>query len=228
MEISTYLITGQGKAIPDDMLLVRPMKEGYTFAGLADGQSRKQYCREGAMAALAAAADYLETQDLSALRQRFSDELQYELIRCIRKALTALADQYHETLTAFASTLVCAIIHDDGGEFTLIHLGDGCVIRSDGDSRSSVVSPAENGITRSHTCLTTSENAMQHIRISYGQLRPGESLFLVSDGALALSSGLKVTRNAREAFTEQRFDHLKNLLRASDPDDDATLIMCKL
>lgn len=85
--------------------------EQLRFYALADGQSGKSYCREGAQAVLHALAAYIRRTTVAALlRQSYEDEVQYALTRVIRSTIEELSESYQAEAAAFSSTVVALAV----------------------------------------------------------------------------------------------------------------------
>ena len=167
----------------EDVILTAE-SDNFCFYGLADGQSRKKYCVEGAKASLTTAAAYLKEQEISRLhRVRYFDEIQYGLIRAIRTELESKTDEYNTDIFEFGSTLIALAIDPDNGKYVLIHLGDGRVSGIDRSGRFKNLSFPENGLCRNQTWLTTSLSAANHIRIYTGNINNYRRIIIMSDGA---------------------------------------------
>ena len=64
-----------------------------------------------------------------------------------------------------------------------IHLGDGGILGKRSDGSLNLISAPENGITSKYTWLTTSEGALLHLRIGFGQISNYNQVVMFTDGA---------------------------------------------
>lgn len=171
--------------------------ERLRFYALADGQSGKRYCREGAQAVLHALAAYIRRTSVAALlRQSYEDEVQYALTRVIRSTIEALSESYQAEAAAFSSTVIALAVDPQTGEYLSVHLGDGAILGVKKDMEPVLLSPPENGMTSRSTWLTTSPDALRHVRLRRGKTCAIDRLVLVTDGASMLCRGVRITRRA--------------------------------
>ena len=208
-----------------DVILRTETSEIYVY-GLADGQSGKKYGRMGGRAALKCITEYLRNYRISEMRSRYTDELQYEIMRQIRSCLTGLADLLQENVTEFSSTVVVLAVDPQTGEYVCFHLGDGGIIGRKRDGGVDWISAPENGMSARYTWLTTSKQSLAHFRITFGSLLYYNRILMLTDGASAISYGRNITSDAEglilsapdpEAITE--------LVSKDAPSDDASLIV---
>lgn len=201
------------------------------FYGLADGQSGKRYCRQGAEAVLETIEDYIQKRKIFNLSQyRHLDEIQYEIIRIVREKLESLATENQAEITEFASTILTVGIDPLTGQYMAIHLGDGGILGKRVDGSLNFISVPENGITSRYTYLSTSENALLHLRIGFGQISNYSRLVMFTDGAEAICQGANISMGSRRILSENgSASQLADMICDSRPLDDATLIVidCK-
>lgn len=210
----------------EDAVVLRSTEE-YLFCGLADGQSGATRGAEGGRACLEAIADHVENIRLETLLHApFPDELPCMLTRVFRKRLLTLAPP--EDWKDLASTLLAVAVSRKTGDYLLLHLGDGCAICVAGDGEPAIFSPPEQGLSLHHTWLTTSDNAVSHLRLSFGSLRGRKRLVLLSDGAVCLCRGQNIPWRAKELLKNGTPEELHRFLERSVPADDATCILLDL
>lgn len=205
-------------------------KDSFLFCGLADGQSGKHYCKAGGKAVLTAIAQYVENTGIHALVKReYLDEIQYELIRVIRETLHTLSISSHSEVSEFSSTIVAVAIDRVTSEYLTIHLGDGCILAVKNETDVVILSDPENGITRQYTWLTTSPDAMHHLRVRRGSVDILKRIILLTDGATMFFRGGYITKKAEAVLRD-----LKNPVAIQDeiengnPLDDASCIVVNL
>ncbi len=212
----------EGRSCEDVVLTIET--ESFCFYGLADGQSRKRYCTEGAYISLAASAEYIRSSGVTACRaQRDFYELQYALARTIRAGLERAAEEHSADIFEFGSTLIAMAIDPVSGRYVLAHLGDGRVagVRG-GETRN--LSPPENGLCLNQTWLTTSPDAARHIRVYSGSVAAYGRIIMMSDGADGVfrrgerlgKAGLAADRNSQA---------LLEYIAENRPDDDSACVI---
>lgn len=198
--------------------------ESFCFYGLADGQSRKRYCMEGAYISLAAAAEYIESSgvDVCRAQQDFCD-LQYALARTIRAGLERAAEEHSADIFEFGSTLIAMGVDPASGRYVLAHLGDGRVAGvCGGETRS--LSPPENGLCLNQTWLTTSPDAARHIRVYAGSVAAYGRIIMMSDGADGVFR--RGERMGKAGLAADKDGHaLLEYIAENRPDDDSACII---
>lgn len=204
--------------------------EDFGFYGLADGQSGQRYCRIGAEAVLKATWQFIQQRTLQTLLHHpYTDEIQYELIRTIRSCLAGLSRQYNAMPAEFASTLVAVALDKSTGEYLTIHLGDGAILGASRDRGTVLLSAPENGITRQYTWLTSSRDAMRHLRLRRDSAAGLDRLVLLTDGATQFCRGGLVSRRADLLFrTPDNWADIQQALCSTDPQDDASCLVVDL
>lgn len=209
----------------EDVMLARK-RENICFWGLADGQSRRPLCIEGARRSLQVMADFIEKRGIETLYvQPFLDELQFELIREIRNELSTLAYHHQALPEDFASTLLGFAYNPETGHSVSIHLGDGFLIGVKKDDSILMLSPPENGISPSHTWLTTSKDVLAHIRFTFGTIHEYKRILLATDGADGLCIGRNISLHAHYLLTQGTQADISNYLASSPAPDDVSCII---
>lgn len=202
--------------------------EKVTFWGMADGQSRKKYCKLGGEAVLKDLADYIENKGIGHLADRiYMDEIQYEMIRIIRKRIDGLAEKYQVQKEEFSSTLIICAVDNTTGEFMITHLGDGCVVGVNDKEEVRMISAPENGITVKYTWLTTSENAFSHLRVMFGNIRRHEKIYIMSDGADCICYAKNILHDGKKLLEKGDEELIYRYILSNKPKDDATCIVIK-
>lgn len=187
VEAQALSISGKMRALTEtscEDVVLTIEADSFCFYGLADGQSGKKYCTEGANASLNAAAAYIKELGIAQIhRVKYFDEIQFGLIKVIRSELESLTCEYKTDIFEFGSTLMAFAVDPGDGKYVLIHLGDGRVvgIRNTGELKN--ISPPENGLCLNQTWLTTSPHAASHTRVYVGNINNYQRIILMSDGA---------------------------------------------
>ena len=173
----------------------------FAFYGIADGQSGKKKGAEGGNICLQRVCSYIEKKGILALsKYRYTDEIQYELIKEIRNAINWLSIESGEAEKEFSSTLAVLAVDKRSGTYMTVHLGDGVIFGQTSDGGFCLVSPPENGITGQYTWLTTSEQALSHLRIGFGNAECYRRIVICSDGADYFCLGKKIPGQAKKAL----------------------------
>lgn len=203
---------------------------GFRFFGLADGQSGKRFCTVGGLTVLKAIAQYIAEKTMPALiKCAYPDEIQYELIRAIRGTLSGLSQAYQEDITAFSSTVVAVAVDTDSKDYLAIHLGDGAILGVKSETGPFMLSAPENGITHQYTWLTTSPNALRHLRLYRGSVKNLERMVLLTDGATMLCRGGNITKKAVSVLCDlSKPEGIPEAIQKGKPLDDASCIVVDL
>lgn len=202
-------------------------EESFQIYGLADGQSNKRFCAVGGKTVLNSIAEYIKSRSLQELiHHEHLDEVQYELIRVIRNTLSELSTAYCVDATEFSSTIVVVAIDTNTKDYLIIHLGDGSVIGIKKEIGTVMLSAPDNGITRQYTWLTTSTDALKHLRVYRGSIEDLERVVLLTDGATMLCRGQHIVKKAEPIFCDLHDPQkIIDLLKSSTPLDDASCIV---
>lgn len=87
------------------------------FVGVADGQSLKHFSVQGGKLSLLKVAEYFRDRRVEVLKNKYVDEIQYELIHLIRESLNNEANRNNADIEEFSSTLCSISIDKESGEF---------------------------------------------------------------------------------------------------------------
>ena len=98
----------------------------FLFIGIADGQSEKKFCKEGARLALSSCWGALQSQAWSELRTD-QKQIGIKIKSEIGKALFLASEAIGEDVSEFSSTLIALIICKKAGLAIVIHIGDGII-----------------------------------------------------------------------------------------------------
>lgn len=179
---------------------------------------------------MTALAQYVQEKTIPRLSHcEFLDEVQYELIRVIRNTLCGLCAEHHADLSEFSSTIIAVAIDANTGDYLVIHLGDGAVVGVNGENSSILLSAPENGITGQYTWLTTSADAMSHLRICTGSVKNIKRIVLLTDGATMLCRGRNIVKRAEPVLCDLNDpEKIVNEIRKGKPLDDASCIVVDL
>lgn len=77
-------VKGYGKKINEDVTYVEEGNTENLFVGVADGQSLKHFSVQGGKLSLLKVAEYFRDRRVEVLKNKYVDEIQYELIHLIR------------------------------------------------------------------------------------------------------------------------------------------------
>lgn len=198
----------------------------FRFYGLADGQSGKLRCRQGGKAVLAAVFRFVESTGIAQLtRYEYVDELRYKLISMIRSTIDRLAAADGIDRAEYASTLVAFAYDIRIGQYVMIHLGDGGIIGKTDSGEIRMLSSPENGLTTRYTWLTTSQDALFHLRIGFGCVQSYSRIMMITDGATVFAYGKNIPEKARRLICDGSRRDIVSCLAQSDPADDASCIV---
>ena len=209
----------------EDVVLMRDTSD-YLFYGLADGQSGTRYGAEGGEVCLNAVFDYVALEGIkSVLDTPFPDELPCAIVKSFRGKLLPLAQNRSISLREFASTLLAIIIDRKTGKYMLIHLGDGYAISIPSTGESTVISAPDSGLSVYHTWLTTSDNAVSHLHVSFGSLDNRKRILMITDGATCFCRNGDIPWRTKDLLKNSTQQELCEYLMLSEPIDDATCIV---
>lgn len=212
----------------EDVLFVKAT-DRLLICGIADGKSDAQYGVIGGQVSLETVAQYLENSNPDSIKNHpFPDEIPFMITISLRKRLLDLAHSMNANFKDFASTLQILVVDMLCNTYSLIHLGDGCVIGAETNGHISLMSAPDNGLTAYQTWLTTSPNAISHLRITTGSLEQKKRLLLMSDGAVCFCKGRNIPHHARALINTGSAEELLQYLASSNPTDDASCIVIDL
>ena len=213
--------------LPCEDVYTTRYEDPFHFYGLADGQSGKRFCAVGGQTVLTAIAKYVKDKTILHLcSYAYIDELQYELIRMIRSTLSKLSEEYHADISEFSSTIIAVAIDANTKDYLIIHLGDGSVVGITKENSAVMLSAPDNGITNQYTWLTTSTDAMKHLRIYKGSIENLKRIVLLTDGATMLCRGRNIAKRAEPILCD--LDNPGNIIREiqqGNPVDDASCVV---
>ncbi|MGN1168317.1 MAG: protein phosphatase 2C domain-containing protein [Lachnospiraceae bacterium] len=202
--------------------------EKLLFWGIADGQSNKRYCVTGGKAVLEDLAEYVEKKGIKYLSDRiYTDETKYEIVQIIRKCINGLSKRYRVNKEEFSSTLVAWSADPDSGEYFIVHLGDGCIIGITDQDEVKMISAPDNGITIQYTWLTTSDDALMHLRIGFGNIGRYKNIYIMSDGMDCICHGRNILLRGKELLKSGKPELIYEHVSKNSPEDDATCIALK-
>lgn len=198
----------------------------FCFYGIADGQSGKPGGKAGGAKSLQALENRLQEMGIAGiLDYPFPDELPCLLMQTVRCALSGLVQRRGGCFSDYASTLLVLAMEPATGRYVLLHLGDGCALSIPKGAQPRILSAPENGFSGRETWLTTSANAVAHFRVTFGRVDAGSRLLLMSDGAEGLCRGRNISRQARELLCGGSPEQIRDFLKATEPEDDASCII---
>ena len=170
--------------------------------------------------------EYLSQREIAEIRTcEYIDEIQYEIIKCVRETIADLAKWNEVEKSECASTLVIFAYDKSTGEYISIHLGDGGIIGEKNNEEICMISSPENGMMANYTWLTTSENAFQHLRIGFGNVKNYKRILLVTDGATVVAKGKYISTTAENMIKDKTGEELLAYIEESAPIDDASCIV---
>lgn len=225
VQFSHIQITGLSHHQCQDVIFFTE-KEDLLFVGIADGKTDAPYGAEGGFAALQAVAEHIAAQGLDAFFcAPFPDALPGSLATVIRQKLQTLADFRSAPFQDFASTLLLLALDLKTGRYLSVHLGNGCAIGVSPAGKIGFISPPEHGLTVYHTWLTTSDNAISHLRLSSGRIDDKKRILLLSNGADCLCRNGSIPTRAHRVIARDSAKALHQRLFQSGPMDDASCVL---
>lgn len=196
-----------------------------SILGLADGQSSKKMSAVGGQVVLEHVAAFIDRVGMdSIMSYRYKDELVYDIMRVIRECLQEKAETSNIDIDDLSSTLVLIAIDKTSGRFVTMHLGDGIILGVHNESIICISLP-DNGVTSQYTWLTTSQGALNHLRINYGDIADYDRIILVSDGAYDICHGKRIQQRARHLLLSAKQNDIIEYMLRSQHEDDATIII---
>lgn len=202
---------------------------------LADGAGSCSYSHFGAQAAVTAAKDLLYRW----CRVGFPQDAQ-AISDILFTCLYAMSQNPYPLPEQACTLLLCAADRD--GNFLCAHIGDGYIFRISQDC-TQLLSDAEHGRDPNETFFLTTQDAASHLRLTRGQLAPGEAIELCSDGAgeslfnrqqhSCASAVARIAHwlqeHSQAEVTEALKENMDQLLRSNTADDMsiAVMIRCK-
>ena len=112
-------------------------------------------------------------------------EMNRWLLKDIYRIIENLMQEFSMPKEEFASTIAVIGLDHDRNAYCALHLGDGIIITMNDEIE--VISYPENGFCTNQTYLTISENALQKLRRSKGQIDNKTEFAIISDGAYRMS-----------------------------------------
>lgn len=192
--------------------------------GLTDGQGENSVI--GGEKVLSEIFEYIFNMGIAKLRDRkFQDEIRYEIMRLVRMKIEQLSEEYSAKPSSFSSTIIIFCVDFELDKYMIIQLGDGCVIAKDSLNKLHMISKPDNGVTNNYTWLTTSEEAVSHLRIQYGDLDDKEKIFIMSDGMDCICYGKNILNVGKELLKNGMTEDIFKYAKESKPQDDATCII---
>ena len=112
----------------------------------------------------------------------------------------------------------------------IVHLGDGVIISVDkeigvnkNEDAIQILSPPENGMTPRTTWLTTSESALNHLRLCFGNVGHYRRIILASDGADSVCRGSNVSHRARKLLVSGSRRDIGDFISGTSYIDDCSV-----
>lgn len=196
----------------EDLIHIEQKNDSIYFC-IADGQSGKRYCKEGAKICLEKVIEYVSQYEFEEF-YCFSDYEQHKvsMMNQIEMSLKKEAIQKDTQFEEFSSTFIVLITDRKMERYILIHLGDGSVIGITKEGKTNFLSRPENGININTTWYTTSILAASHIKICKGDLQDMSKVLMVTDGAICINSREHISMRFQRICTkepEQIFDYIQ-------------------
>lgn len=155
---------------------------GTHVIALADGAGSAKFSHYGAARVTELMCHELGKNFNEYIRTEDGVTVKRTLMNQIREALAVEAESLDCELKELASTLLVAAVKDE--QFILVHIGDGVIgYMKDGEIK--VASEPDNGEFANTTVFTTSNHAIQAMKMMKGNLGSITGFILLSDGSEA-------------------------------------------
>lgn len=219
MDINTFIFTHKGnKSVKcKDICRIATSDNCYVVA-LSDGVSTQEYSDIGATEVQKAIEIMLKKEEnLIAMSDK---EIQFKLVKTIRKTMDNLAKMNLCNEAKFASTLMLLIVIPNADFFWTVHLGDGMIGMVDEKGEIKVLSAEQNGIMRNFTYTTASYDLLKRVRVKKNKIKEGD-VFLITDG---IENEIRKNKMSRDKYVELIKDRnwikfKRELIRAETEDD---------
>lgn len=123
--------------------------------------------------------EYLQ-DNFEKITGRRQEDIKYDILLNVRRIIESLMVEFGMPEDEFASTIMALCIDHSRGRYCGVHLGDGIMVCRNG--KRNIMSYPENGQRRNQTYLTTSEGALQKMKILRGVVQDTTEYMLMSDG----------------------------------------------
>lgn len=199
--------------------------------GIADGQSNKLFSELGGKLSLQVATEYITKHGIEKLSKvPYKDEIRFHIMTGIRSLLHEKAQECQTSIYELSSTLVLLAVDLRSGQYMIVHLGDGVIISVDkeigvnkNEDAIQILSPPENGMTPRTTWLTTSESALNHLRLCFGNVGHYRRIILASDGADSVCRGSNVSHRARKLLVSGSRRDIGDFISGTSYIDDCSV-----
>lgn len=91
-----------------------------------------------------------------------------------------------------------------------------------------MISSPDHGVTARYTWLTTSDDALFHIKMCFGKLENYRKICLMTDGAECICKGKNISFRGRQMLQQSDSETLISHLEKSEPQDDASLLILEI
>ena len=185
------------------------VKNGVTVCAVSDGAGSAELSQFGSQLAVEVASSFMCTQ-FENLYAADDITVRKAIFDCVMPRFVALEEEHGRPLKAFAATLICLAVHEDG-RWMSIHLGDGMILVQAGEKLIPLSLP-ENGEFSNQTWFLTSDGAPRHTRVQKGngffQGNQATGFILCSDG---VENSLAAVRTGKVAKAGLDLLHLFSL-----------------
>jgi len=147
---------------------------------------------------------------------RDDNAVAYNLMLQIERKIGELSKEYEVNYEELASTLLAFCVDEQKKQYCAVHLGDGVIAIEDCSKTIEILSLPINGINKNQTILTTSQNALENVKIYRGTVDDIKGVVLASDG---IYNGQEDMKELESCFSET----IENVILKQKMDDQAMI-----
>lgn len=140
-------------------------------------------------------------------KETIAYNLMIQIERCIEELSSELQADYKE----LASTLLVFCIDKKSNTYCCLHLGDGAIAIKDSEKKVWILSKPTNGENDRQTILSTSECAVNYVKVYRGVINDIQEIMMVSDGIYQASEKMEqmeyyFSQDSENAILEKGID----------------------
>ncbi|MFQ9514721.1 MAG: protein phosphatase 2C domain-containing protein [Eubacterium sp.] len=149
------------------------------------------------------------------------ENVTYTLLIKMQRIIEKLMSEYNFPKEQFSSTILGVCIDLEKELYCAVHLGDGIILFRNKEIK--ILSYPTNGLFSNQTVLSTSETAINNIKLYRGELENTREIILISDGVYNFplyknqwNEFIKRTKCSKEEFAGKEDDQSVILLSRED------------
>lgn len=181
-------------------------------AVLADGIGKTNANAEYGIEMVEEVCDYL-LENIEKLEKMRNSQIITTILLVVHRVIKKYMERYSlkcEQVEEFASTLLVICIDLEKEQYLALHLGDGIIICKEKTGNARVISYPFQGRSMQETCLTTSQNLLDYVKIRRGKMENITGILMCSDGVYESNPQLcnperiwDITNNIEELVQKQ-------------------------